>query len=190
MSPRPLLAALPLALAGCGLFFAQVDAPSVCLTLPRVAFPGTPAGAGMSLDVSYDLSAPLPVVADPNVHYELRLSSVDTRLGATDPAFDPGYTFAAVQSVRVLAHDPSGALPDVPLVAWQQDPAHPPTTEISASGPANVDLAPYVSGGALSLRAEYAGGLPQAPFTADVRGCFDLSVKVDYGDLLHPFVRP
>jgi hypothetical protein len=184
MRLRALLAALPLAASGCGLFYAEIEASSVCLTLPRFAFPGVAGGQGLSVTVSYDLGAHLPVVTDPNVHYELRLSRMDTMLRAANG--DPGYTFAAVESVRIFAHDPSGALPDAPLVAWQQDPAHPPADEISASGPMNVDLAPYVQGGVLGLRAEYAGGLPQGGFTADVRGCFFLRVSLDYGKLVRP----
>jgi hypothetical protein len=187
MSSRPLLAALALALCGCDrLFFAELEAPSVCLTLPQVAFPGTAADPALVRDVSYDLAANLPVVGDSSVEYELRLSRMDTTLRAVDPATDPGYTFAAIQSVRILAHDPSGALADVPLVAYQEDPAHPPTDVISASGPMNVDLAPYVRAGTLALRAEYSGGLPRGSFTADVRGCFELRVKLDYGKLLKP----
>lgn len=176
------LAALPLLLAGCmPELYAQVEAAKVCVTPATQTFPGTVVPTP-SYDVSYDLGASLPVVNEPDVEYEIRLSDMDTLLRSVNPVTDPGYDFSGVDSVRILAIDPTAALPDVELVRYDRDPAATsPLNEIHASGPLNVDLAPYIESGQLSLRAEYSGSLPRGDWTADVTGCFYLRVKLDYG---------
>lgn len=186
MRTRALLAALPLALAACGghIFFAEMEVPSLCVTLPRYAFPGTNADPSLSRQISYQLGAQLPVLNQPNVEYELRLSQLDTTLESSNPATDPGYTFSSIQWVRIVAYDPTGVLPDVELAYYRQDPANPATTVMIAGGAMDVDLAPYLQAGQLNFRADYSGGLPLGDFTADVRGCFYLKVVLDYGKFL------
>jgi hypothetical protein len=163
--------------------FAEVEAASVCITPATQTFPGTGiATPAYDYEISYDLGDSLPVVNEPDVEYEIRLSQMDTRLQSVNPITDPSYDFSGVETVRIIAFDPTAALPEVELVRYDRDPSAPsPLYEIHASGPLNVDLAPYVASGQLSLRAEYSGSLPRGDWTADVKGCFYLRVKLDYG---------
>jgi hypothetical protein len=176
---HPLLALVPLLAAGCGgpVLFAELEAPSVCVTLPQYAFPGA-VGPDLAMDVAYDMSTVLPALDTANVEYELRLSQLDTTLVTA-----PGYDFGAIDSVRVVALA-TATLPEVELVSYQRDPLAPATNEIVSSGTMDVDLAPYLQGGQLALRVEYSGTLPASDWTADVRGCFYMRAMLDYGALI------
>jgi hypothetical protein len=177
---RVLLLPLAAVVASCGgpVLFAELEAPSICATLPDYAFTGT-SGSSLQTSVAYDMSTVLPAVStNANVEYELRLQEVETTLVTA-----PGYDFGAIESFRVVALA-TATLPEVELVSYVRDPAAPATSQLVARGAMNVDLGPYLDGGLLDLRLEYTGGLPAADWTANVRGCFYLKATLDYGKLL------
>src|SRR5512133_2329640 len=77
--------ALPfLALASCGgpVLFAELEMPSVAVTLPSVDFqPILPGGTDYAF--SFDLGANVPVVNEPNVEFDLKLTRMTLVLEAT-----------------------------------------------------------------------------------------------------------
>ncbi len=111
------LAALPL-VSGCGGPFltAQLDVPTVRITLPSQSFPATDAAAQfwcspaqtqpscIATSLSYDLGAQLPVVNESNVSYELRLTSLSIGLRA-----DASGTLSGVQAVTIRIQDPGAS---------------------------------------------------------------------------------
>jgi hypothetical protein len=166
-------------LSGCGpLLFAEVESEETCLTLPDIAFPGAHGAAGTAADLGYDLAAELPLLDEEEVDAELRLLTV--RIA---PAQGTTVDLSGVEQVRIVARLPPGSgRPDRELLRYDRDPAAPPPHAIEATGPADVNLADWLTDGELALRAEYAGtSLPAEDWTAQVRACFHARVKYDYG---------
>jgi hypothetical protein len=185
---RPRHVALPLLalLAGCGLLFAEVEIPSVTVTLPRQDFTGTPAGAPLVKEVSFDVGANLPFTDQPDVSYELRL----TRMLVTIVSGSVMGDFGDIASVTLSVLPPPGqTLPEESLIASYAK-APPPAdqfpTTISVAGHSNLDLAPYVSGNTMTLKltATSLTGAAIPDWRADVGGEFYLKARVEYGDRL------
>lgn len=185
---RRLHLALPVLalLAGCGgLLFAELEVPTVTVKLVDQAFPATPPGGDLVAEVRYDLGAQLPSITQPNVKYVLRLTGLELDLTSSSNVAD----FGGVQEVRIEAIPPAGsALAPVELVSYLKPPPPAPQnpTSIVATGQANVDLAPYLVAGQLTLRVTAKGSLPASPWNASVLGSFFLKVTLDYGDVVKP----
>jgi hypothetical protein len=185
------IAVLVLLAAGCGgpLLFAELQVPTVRVTLPSQPFPAANDPSALCRDalgtvivdcaqkeLLYDLGAQVPVITEKGVSYQIRLTSLGIALAANDPMGD----FGTVSAVQISVA--GGGLPDVVVASYQQDPANPAPKSITVVGYSNLDLAPYVRSGTLDLRTE-VHGIPPA-FTADVAGTFYLEVKLDYGAVL------
>jgi hypothetical protein len=182
---RTLIALPALALlAACdGLFFAELEIPTACVTLVSQDFAATPPGTPLVRDIAYDLDQQLPTISEPNVDYELRLTEMEIALSGTSGVTD----FGGIEQVSIQALPPAGStLAPITVVTYQKPPPpaeqHP--TAVSAVGRSNIDLGPYLEGGQLRLQATASGTLPETPWTADVTGCFYLKVKLDYGKFL------
>jgi hypothetical protein len=181
-----------LLVSGCGgpLLFAELEIPTVQVTLPSQSFPAASDPSAACRDaqnnvipqcaqtvLAYDLGAQLPVITEKGVSYEIRLTQLGIALAANDPMND----FGTVTGVTISVIG-TGGLPDVVVASYQQDPANPAPKSITVVGYSNVDLAPYILSGTLDLRTELHGIPPS--FTADVAGTFYLKVKLDYGTYL------
>jgi hypothetical protein len=185
--------ALALALAGCGgpVLFADLKMPSVEVTLPQYPFPGSKGETTVFKDISFDVGANVPVVNEPNVDLELRLTHLAILLRSTDPRDVNG--FDGVKSVRISALDPATGTPALLLASYDRPDGATAITQIAVASATSADLRPFLSAGVITVRAEYTsdsppivslGALPFYDWTADVTAEFAIDVKVDYGAYL------
>jgi predicted small lipoprotein YifL len=196
-APLALLAAAALAaLQGCGgpLLFAELQVSSVRVTLPSQSFPASdttnPADwcsasqtvpPCIQLTLQYDIAGQIPVLNEPNVTYDLRLSEVGMALSATAAGTD----LSGVEQVTItVLADPADPTSGVVVASYARPPGAGTPTTISVSGNPNLDLAPYVTAGHLPARIELVLDRPTPAFLADVTAGFSLEVKLDYGSLL------
>ncbi len=185
---RRLLPALPALalLAGCGLLYAEVELPSTTITLKRQNFTGTVAGAPLVKEIAFDIGTQLPVTTGKDITFELRLTQMLVNIATGSLMGD----FGDIQSVTLSVLPPAGqTLPEEAIIA-SYTKAPPPAdqypTTISVAGMSNLDLAPYIASGVmtLKLKAVSESGLAIPDWTADVGGEFYLKVHADYGNLL------
>jgi hypothetical protein len=187
------LAALALAsVLGCGgpLFSGDLTVPVVRITLPAQSFPGstgTPAttcagttGSCVAVDLDYDLGAQLPLVNEPNVTYDVGLTSITLTLVTAAPGTDLG----GVRSVAVKVRDASTGAAGPTIASYERTAAAAHPTSITIAGDASIDLSGYVRSGHLLLRGEVSYDAPTPPFTAQVEATFDLHVNMDFGAYL------
>jgi len=196
-APLALLAVLVLApLQGCGgpLLFAELQVPSLRATLPSQSFPASdttdpadwcsavqtdPPCIQMTLD--YDLGGMVPILNEPGVTYDLRLTDVGITLSATEVGKDLSGVSRVAISALLDPLDPASA---VVIASYVRPPGGNPPSSIAVTGNSNLDLGPYLSGGLLRVHAELVIDQPTPAFLADVTSGFSLEVKLDYGSLL------
>jgi hypothetical protein len=183
---RRLLIALPslALLAGCGLLTAELEIPSVTITLAQQAFPGTAANTPLVKEVAFDVAANVPFTDDPDVTFELRLTRMQvviaTGLG----------NFGDFKSVTLSVLPPPGqTMPEETIVAAYQKaplPADQNPSSIEVAGMSNLDLAPYITSGTMTMKltAVSLSGSAIPAWTADVGGEFYLKATVPYGRML------
>ena len=189
-----LAAAIALSLVtGCSdpALFAQLDVPTLRLTLPSQSFPATDAAVQdwcsptqtgpdcVAKDLSYDLSTQLPIVTKPNVSYALRLTTASIALRADASGADLG----GVKAVAIRL-DPQATGGGIVIASYTRSAADPHPTSIAVAGDSSVDLAAYVRSGQLPLRVEMTFDAPTPAFTADVTSTYELEVNVDWGAYL------
>jgi hypothetical protein len=184
---RRLLTALPALalLAGCGLLYAEVEVPSITMTLPDQVFPATTVpGAALVKELDYDLGDKLSVLTDQGVTVELRLLSMRVDLVAAPSMGD----FGDLESVTLsVLPPPTQTLPEAAVIAaYARSPSNPHPTTISVVGLSSLDLFPYLDAGAIRLRFEAVsstlGIIPD--WTGDLSVEFYLVVNVDLGKQL------
>jgi hypothetical protein len=187
LSPFAPLLLAPL-LAGCGgpLLYAELEMPSVEVTLPQYTFPGDPLGLSTVKDVSFDVGANVPVVNEPDVELELRLTRMTMVLGTSGPLSN----FDGFQTVTITALHPSGdPARDLVLLRYEKPAGATDITRISASSSTDADLRPFLDAGVINVRAAYASDginptLPTSDWTADLTAEFRFQVTLDYGAYL------
>jgi hypothetical protein len=184
---RPLIALPALALlAGCGLLTAEVEIPSITITLKQQAFPGTPAGAPLVKEISFDVGANVPFTDDPDVSYELRLTQMTVAISTGSVMGD----FGDIESVTLSVLPPTGqTLPEETIVASYvkaPPPADQSPATIAVAGMASLDLAPYIASGNMTMKLQAVSltGSAIPDWTADVSGVFYLKARANYGNLL------
>ncbi len=176
-------ASLLFALSACGpVLFAELELPSVEVTLPQYSFPGTPPGVPLTKDISFDLGASVPVVNEPNVTFDLKLNRMTLVLNTTGPLS----SFDQVDRVTItVLHPAATSLPDLVLIDYTNPHTATGVTTITATSQTGADLKPYLEAGKITVRADYSGsGLPVSTWTADVTADFWMKVKLDYGTYL------
>lgn len=177
-------ASLLLALAGCGgpVLFAELEMPSVLVTLPQQTFLGTTLTTQTST-FNFDVGANVPIVNEPNVTVDLKLTRMTLVLDTANPA-NPA-NFDNVDSVTISALAPAGSgLPRLDLIRWERLGATG-LTRIEAASATGADLTHYLTAGRIDVEASYTGsGLPTADWTADVSADFRIKVTLDYGAYL------
>jgi hypothetical protein len=184
---RRLLIALPALalLSGCGLLYAEVEVPSITLTLKDQVFPATTVpGAALVKDLNYDLGDKLSVLTKQDVSVELRLLSMRVDLVASPGMGD----FGNIESVTLsILPAPPQTMPQAAVIAaYTRSPANPNPTTISVTGLSSLDLFPYLDAGAMTLRFEAVsttlGIIPD--WTGDLAVEFYLVVNADLGKQL------
>lgn len=195
-APASTLALAAALLSGCGgpMLYAELEVPSLRATLPSQDFPASGADPAylcqvfqyqgtecsqMTLD--YDLGGMVPILNEPGVTYDLRLTDVAITLAAESAGTDLSGIVRVTLSALTDPNDPSSTV----VVAQYLRPASgPPPTTIAVTGNSNIDIGPYLRGGVIKVHAEleYDGATPA--FKADVTSGFSLLVKLDYGSLL------
>jgi hypothetical protein len=192
------LAALALTgLTSCSgpLLFAEVEIPDLRITLPQQSFPAFDAGNPASwcnpsgppppipcvaLTTGYDLGAQVPALTQKGVTYELRITDVAFTLSATQSPGAPT-DLGGIQSATVrVGADPSVPGSGVVIATYVRAAAGTPTT-IAVTGNANLDLAPYISGGILPVHVEVVIDGPTSSFDADILAAFYVRVTLDWG---------
>ncbi len=189
-------AALAAALAGCGgsLLHADLQVDQVRVTLPSQAFPASDTtnpidwcSASQSsppcvqLTLSYDIAGQIPVLNQPNVTYDLRLTDVGISLSASSAGTD----LSGVQRVTItVLANPNHPTSGVTVASYLRPATGGATSTIAVSGNPNLDLAPYVAAGRLPAHVELVVDQATPAFLADVGAGFSLEVKLDYGKLL------
>lgn len=195
-APTALLALAAAALASCGdpLLFAELQIPRLAVTLPSQTFPASdttdpatwcalvqdPAAPCIQLTLDYDLGGQVPVLDEPGVTYDLRLTDVAIALTTTGAGED----LAGVRQVTVLVlATPGDPGSGVVVASYARLPGAAPTT-VAIAGNSSLDLGPYLAAGRLPVRVEVTldSGTPE--FLADVTVGFSLEVQLDYGELL------
>jgi hypothetical protein len=182
---RRLLIALPALalLSGCGILFAEVEIPSTTITLEGQRFPGTVTPGPLTKDVNFDLGGKLTIITEKGVSFDLRLLRMEIALTATSPMGD----FGDIESVTLAVLPPPGqTLPEATVIAsYTRSPTDPNPRSISVAAMSNVNLAPYLVAGAMTLRitavSRTGGIIPD--WTADVGAEFYLKLHVDYFEL-------
>jgi hypothetical protein len=178
-----LAAAAALLLGGCGLLYAELEIPTVSVTLADQTFAGTPPGTTLTQSIEFDFAAnQIDWFSDPSVHKELRLTELSLALTSTPGGITD---FGGIDVVDIQVLPPAGSgLPPVVLVHYLRDPANLHPTSVSSNSITNVDLAPYITTQKLRLQATASGTLPTTDWSASVTGTFYMRVKLDYGDLV------
>ncbi len=193
-----LLASLALAalLPGCDgpLLFAELQVPTVRATMPAQPFPASftadPAfwcsaqqtdPPCVQTTIDYDLGGMVPILNDPSVSYDLRLTEVAVTLSASQAGTSLGGVKLASVSVLTDPNDPASA---VVVAAYARPPGTAAPTTISVSGNSNLDLGPFLRGGVLRVHAELVIDQPTPAFLADVTSTLSLEAKLDWGSLL------
>jgi hypothetical protein len=175
-----------LALAACDgpLLFAELEMPSVVVTLPQYTFPGDPLGLFNVKDVSFDVGASVPVVEEPNVELEFRLTRMTLELGTDGPISD----FDGFQSVTITALHPTDPALDLVLLHYEKPAGAADITRISASSETDADLLPFLTDGTITVRARYESDgvnpFPASDWTADLTAEFRFQITMDYGAYL------
>lgn len=184
------LAAAPL-LAGCSdLLFAELEIPEIRITMPQQEFQsGTPLAADLcdlvtagcvARRVEYDVGAEIPVVNEPGVTFDLRITDMALTLVSGG-----GGDFGGVEEVKILLLDAADASQGTVLAHYVRPEGAKPT-RIEVSGNSNVNLASYLTAGKLPVRVEvvYEALNPPPDFTADVEVGLSLVATVDWGAYL------
>src|SRR5512134_1533584 len=98
-------AALLASSASCGgpVLFAELEMPSVQVTLPQHTFPGDPLGLTTTTTVSFDVGANVPLVTDPDVEFDIELRRMTLVLDTSGPLSN----FDGFETVRITALHPS-----------------------------------------------------------------------------------
>lgn len=175
------------ALAGCGgpVLFAELELPDVEVTLPQYTFPGDPLGLATTKDVSFDVGASVPVVNEPNVELELRLTRMTLVLATGGPLSN----FDGFETVTITALHPTDPALDLELLRYEKPAGATDITRIEAASDSDADLKPYLDAGVINVRAAYASDginptLPTSDWTADLTAEFRFQITLDYGAYL------
>lgn len=184
----PLLRSAPLllALAACGgpILYAELEMPAVEVTLPQYVFPGDPLGLQTAREVSFDVAASVPVIEEPNVELEFRLTRMTLVLVTGGPISD----FDGFQTVTITALHPTDPARDLVLLHYEKPAGASGIQRISASSDSDADLLPFLTDGVIRVRAEFTSdGLnpfPTSDWTADLTAEFRFQITLDYGAYL------
>lgn len=178
-APRPLLllAALAVALSGCGdLLFLEIEQPEICQVLPGEAFSGSEYSRELQIDLQGQLPG-LDLSSPQGLESLFRLTRVDfiARSGITD------FDFISEADIRILPPEGSNLLP-AHVIDYHRNGAETGST-LSMTGNQDVDLYDYLTGGAVVVDASLVGSLPPDEWSMDIRVCMYVKLRADYLEL-------
>lgn len=185
-----LLAALFVLACGKPVFYADLNEPRICKTVPNQSFPAQQNGQLQSdFDIPIgDILSVFNQSQNTVVDIELTELTLNAQQGITD--FN-GVDSAAV-SVQAGADAgtirPDGGLPGTVVLEYTKNPNNLPGRTVTVSPIAKVNLIDFIhstsfDGGTtdgITLHAEMSGQLPTNDWTADVRGCISFDAKIYY----------
>jgi len=192
-------------LAACNqgpLFYAELEEPRLCKTLPAEELPpfeGTAPGQELRFGVPIPIGEELPLFSGgdggtSDVETEIRMIEMTlvARSGITD--------FNQIETAAITVEPPPGsAQPPALLISYAKDPANPPGDRLVVAGDQGVNLIPYLfdpggtdagtpSGsdggsapeGTILVEATMTGVLPENEWTADIRVCIYMRTRFNY----------
>jgi hypothetical protein len=171
-----------LLLVACSPFFAEVDAPSVCVAVANQAFPGALASGTVIQEVTGNLQDGGLFLSDKDTTRSLRVTSV--KVSSTDGTDLHGITRCKVE----IKAPPSSGLQDVTIVDETQT-LPSPTQEIPLKADPGVELekflyAPPPTSGSpnpaatqITARVTASGTPPPTSWTGTVETCFHVTVS-------------
>jgi hypothetical protein len=167
--------------AGCGggadsLFYAELEEPAICKTVPDVPMDPTAPGATLTKTIPINLAENVPLFDTDSGNVVVRLLEVKFtgKQGIRD--------FNSVDTAEVLAlPDPSNTeLQPTQVLSYTRVPGADVNLELNILAQRDVDLVPFLTNGVVTVEARMTGGLPNNVWTADVRGCIYMKVRVNY----------
>ncbi len=203
---QPVLAALSAAalLSACNgspLFFAELEEPKLCKTIPADELPpfiGTPPGSDLRFTLPIPIASELPLFAaggdggSDDTVTEIRL--IEYTLVARSGIID----FNQIETAQITVQPPPGSsqAPAV-LVTYAKDPAHLPGDRLVVGGDQGVNIAAYLfdpgttdagvfldagtaTEGSVLVEATMTGVLPEDYWTADMRVCIYMRTRFNY----------
>lgn len=170
------LLAACLSLSSCGpMFYAEMDEDSFCGTLLSQSFPGAPIG-GIPIDqtIQYDLGEKFSLLNHSAViERSVRVQSLHIITSGIDLSGTSGLLVTAQPTDG--STQPPATIVDMPIQSSQGQ-----VSQINAVANDQVELVPYLFDGAkLSVTMHLKGILPTQPWTADVKACIKVRVKID-----------
>jgi len=171
-----------LSLAACNPFFAEVDAPSVCVAVANQPFPGSPIGGSMPpVDVTANLQDGGLFLSDKDTTRSLRVTSA--KIASTD-----GTDLHGINQFKIVVVAPSGSgLRDITIVDETQT-LPSPSYEIPLTTDPGVELEKYLfaapptplSATQITARVTASGTPPPTPWTGTVEACFHVTVSRNF----------
>ena len=170
-----LTALAPLLLSSC--FYVEAEEPSVCKTVTDQSFPGTATGGtyDVAQDFNYDFGNEL-VLTFNGKQVDTTAQALSVTLTAKSGVSD----FWFIHQADITLVDPTGANPDVHVLAYTKDPSAPSSAILVVQGGDRIDITKYLQGGAITVRIHFNGTAPQTDFTADVKTCVYAKVHYQY----------
>ncbi len=181
------------------IFYAEIEEPSLCKTIPYDQLPPF-SGVTPGSDLVWEMPIPLAqqmalfggnsdggfaIPADASINIRLIEFTLTAKQGITD--------FNAVTTSTISVEPfPGSTLTEQALLTYTQDAAHLPGDRLTVAGDKGVDLAAYLNDstgqsydggtmdGNLLIRAVMTGTLPDAEWRADVRACLYMKARVNY----------
>lgn len=162
-------------LCGCGsIFYAQVEEPELCKTVPADFSPSAPGTTTERVSVDFDLRADLERFTRPDTTSNLQLKYVE--FAATQGTSDFGF----VDSGKVTIQGTGNACNLPALVDYQRDPSAPAQSTLTFAGSSSIDLMPCLSTSKVSVQVDFTGRLPQNAWSMNVRACFSGKARINY----------
>jgi len=169
-----------LSLVACDPFFAEVDAPSVCVAVGNQSFPGSPIGGTITQDVTTNLQDGGLFLSDKDTTRSLRVTSA--RIASTD-----GTDLHGINQFKIEVLAPVGSgLRDI-TIADETETLPSPSYEIPLATDPSVELEKYLfassPGGSatqITARVTASGTPPATPWTGTVEACFHVTVSRNF----------
>lgn len=200
------IAAATLVIVACNqgpLFYAEIEEPAICKTIPDVPFTASQPGQELRYPMAIPIgSLPMFSPGDPDGgtdagagDNETEVRLIEFRLTNPRNVTD----FNNFETAQVTVQPPSGStLQAQALVTYVKDPTHLPGTTLVVAGDRGVNLVPYLfdatgmdagtgsfdagSGAERSIMVEgtMTGTLPDVDWQADVRVCIYMRTRFNY----------
>lgn len=193
------LASLTSACSQGPIFYAEIEEPSLCKTIPWDQLPPF-TGVAPGVDLVWEMPIPLAqqmslfggnadggfsVPQGSQINIRLVELTLTAKQGITD--------FNAVAASTVSAVPfPGSTLTEQVLLSYTQDPANLPGDRLTIAGDRGVELADFLNDssgqtydggstdGSVLIRAVMTGTLPPNDWRADVRACLYMKARVNY----------